>query len=360
MMKRLALSVFFSGVIIAVGALASVCGYHIRAQRLADQSSKANQDQAVSVKIGIVKPSPMDDRLLLTGVAEPWEDILVSAEATGKIERQAVEEGAAVKAGDVIFHIDTSLIQAQMEQVQAQERLAVQELQRAQSMSTKGIATGQAMDKAKADRDVSAANLRLFQIRLEKSVAAAPLEGVIDKLFKKQNEFVDTGTPLFRLVQVHKLKIKVGIPEREIGCFVQGDKAAVTMDALAGKTFDGTIYKIAPTADPRTLTFPTEIEVANPENAARPGMISRVALVRKRYEEAISIPLFSVLPLDNQRFVFVENEGKARMRQIQTGVIQGNMVQVLSGLSAGDRLIVTGQRDLQDGDTVKVLETADQ
>lgn len=359
-MKRFILSVCISAVIIAAGAAVSVVGYQMRAQRLADQSRRADREQAISVKIQVITPCPMDDRLLLTGVAEPWEDVIISAEATGKIERKGAEEGQTVKAGEEIFRIDTSLIKAQMEQVRAQERLAAQELQRAQSMSTKGIATGQAMDKAQADRDVSAANLRLFQIRLEKSVASAPLDGVIDRLYKKENEFVDTGMPLFRLVQVHKLKINVGIPEREIGCFSQGDKATANMDALAGKSFEGRIYKIAPTADPRTLTFSTEIEVQNSEGAAKPGMIARVALVRKRYAEAISVPLFSVLPLDNERFVFVENDGKAHMRQIQTGVIQGNQVQVLSGLSAGDRLIVTGQRDLQDGDAVKVLETADQ
>jgi len=355
-MKRFLVSIVICAAIVAAGYAATRAGSTLRAR---DAAPPDNTPKPSGVKVQVVQPGPLEDRLVLTGVVQPWEDVRVSAEATGVIERQDVVEGQEVSAGQELIRVDTSLVQAQLDQASAQQRLASQELQRAETLSTKGITTGQAMDKAQADKDMAEANLRLFKIRIDKSVVKAPIAGIIDTLFKEENEFIDMGTPLFRLVQLHKVKICFGIPEREICCFKKGDATLVSLDALEGKQFTGVIHKLAPTADTSTLTFPCEVEVDNPERLIKPGMIGRVALLRKQYADAISVPLFAVLSVENQRFVYVEDGGKARMRPIETGVIQGNRVQVVQGLGAGDRLIVSGQRSLQDGDAVSVLETVD-
>lgn len=355
-MKRFFISMIICALIVAAGYAATQVGGALRGQQAPPPDNTA---KPAGIKVHVVQPGPLEDRLVLTGVVQPWEDVRVSAEATGIIEQQDVVEGQEVSAGQELIRVDTSLMQAQLDQALAQQRLASQELQRTETLSSKGITTGQAMDKAQADRDMAEANLRLFKIRIDKSVVKAPFAGIIDTLFKEENEFIDMGTPLFRLVQLHKVKICIGIPEREICCFKKGDAAPVSLDALEGKDFTGVIHKLAPTADASTLTFPCEVEVDNAERLIKPGMIGRVALLRKHYTEAISVPLFAVLSVENQRFVYVESDGKARMRPIETGVIQGNRVQVVQGLTAGERLIVSGQRSLQDGDAVSVLETVD-
>jgi membrane fusion protein (multidrug efflux system) len=85
-------------------------------------------------------------------------------------------------------------------------------------------------------------------------------------------------------------------------------------------------------------------------------MIARSSLVRKSYPDAIAVPIFSILSMENQRYVMLEKDGIAWMRPIEVGVLQGNSVQVVKGLESGDRLIVAGQRDIQDGEPVKVVE----
>ena len=170
---------------------------------------------------------------------------------------------------------------------------------------------------------------------------------------------MDVGAPLARIVQVHKVKVSVGIPERDISFFAEGNTATVTLDALQGRSFAGVIHRIATTAEAATLTFIAEIEVDNPDGAIKPGMVARVALVRKSYPDSIIVPLFSILSLENMRFVFVEENGAAHGRPIQVGVLQDNTIQVTEGLRAGDRLIVSGQRDLKDGDPVNVIEVVE-
>jgi len=258
-----------------------------------------------------------------------------------------------------LARIETTLLRAQLDQAQAHARLAEQELQRLRALSEKGVTTAQNMDKAQAERDVAAANLRLIQTQVDKSVLRAPFEGVIDKLFKDESELVEMGAPLVRLVQTQKVKMKIGIPERDISYFAPGDRQMVRLDALPDREFPGVIYKIGTIADDDTLTFRTEVEVDNAEGVIKPGMIGRVSLVRKQYPDSIVVPMFSILSVENQRFVFVEQDGVAHVRPIEIGVIQETSVQATSGLSAGDRLIVVGQRDLKEGDLVKVMEVVE-
>jgi len=356
-MVRAFTTVAVCAIIIAAGVSVAVLGARFRAAEPSAEAATAGARTAVpSVKVQVLKPESLEDRLVLTGIVAPWQDVMLSSEATGRIERQNVEEGQSVKAGQELVRIDTSLNQARLDQALAQERLARQEYERIQSLSTKGISTPQAVDKSQADLDVATANVRLIQIQLSKSVVTAPFDGVLDKLLKDEGEFVDMGAPLVRLVQTRKVKVNVGIPEREVRFFALGDRTRVTLDALQGTEFEGRLYRVSPTADPATLTFSSEIEVDNADGLIKPGMVSRVSLVRQSFPDALVAPIFAVISLENQRFVFVEENGVARVRPIETGVIQGHGVQVTAGLNAQDRLIVAGQRELSDGEPVSVSE----
>lgn len=357
-MKRVLVSLILCVVVVGVGLVATQAGTYFRKAQ-AKVETPAENVKAKAVNVAVLKAQTVEDRLVLTGVVEPWEDVLLSSEAQGKLEWQGVKEGQRVEAGQELARIETALLRAQLDQAQAHARLAEQELQRLRTLSEKGVATAQNMDKAQAERDVAAANLRLIQTQVDKSVLRAPFGGVIDKLFKDESELVEMGAPLVRLVQTHKVKMKIGIPERDISYFAPGDRQMVRLDALRDREFPGVIYKIGTIADDDTLTFRTEVEVDNAEGVIKPGMIGRVSLVRKRYPDSIVVPMFSILSVENQRFVFVEQDGVAHVRPIEIGVIQETSVQATSGLSAGDRLIVVGQRDLKEGDSVKVMEVVE-
>jgi membrane fusion protein (multidrug efflux system) len=208
-----------------------------------------------------------------------------------------------------------------------------------------------------ANRDVAEANLRTLQIRVKKSITTAPFDGTVAHAFMEKDEFTDVGKPLVRLVQLDRVKVTLGVPEHDILRFKVGDPVKIRLDALQDREFTGTIHELAPAADLSTHTFQTEIAVDNSEGLIKPGMIARAGLVRGTYPDSIVIPIFAAALIEDKRVVFIEKDGKAELRQIETGVIQGSSVQVTKGLAPGDHLIVVGQRDVRPGEPVKVQET---
>ena len=314
----------------------------------------------VNVRVRVIAPAVVEDAILLTGRIEPLEELTVSAEASGEIEWLEVDVGDRVKEGQELARIDTARLQTVYDQAAARKNLAAQELARMRNLEKGGIASPQNLDQASAESDMAAADLSAAKIQLEKSRVYAPMAGIISQRTRRQGEFTDNGSPLLRIVQVDRVKTLVGVPERDINRFALDDEVHLTLDALPDRTFTGRIGKLPPTADLATRTFVAEILLDNPEGLLKPGMTARVRMVREIFPDAVAVPLFAVLTLENQRFVMVEEGGVARVRPVELGVLQGDMVHVKSGLAAGDRLIVTGQRDLRDGRRVTVTgETAE-
>jgi len=350
-MRRTLTSVAVSAAVVLIGVFVMLGA--MRSSQEAPEPAVADA-KLTNVRVQVLAPTVLEDTLSLTGSIVAWEEVMLSAEISGSIESQSVEDGDRVEAGQTLIQIDTESLKARHEQAQAQLKLAEQELGRVGSLSRNGVSSPQELDRVQANRDVAASDLKVSEIALTKSIVQSPIPGIADTTFHEVGEFVDVGAPLVRVVQVDRVKAVVGIPEKELPLFHVGDAVDVIVDALPAQAFTGVVYRIATTAEASTRTFATEIEVANPEVVLRPGMIARVKLVRARYPEAIAIPIYTVISLEDRRIVFVEVDGKAVARPIEVGFYQNNMVHVTGGLQAGDRLIVVGQRDLRDGQAVRV------
>lgn len=342
------------GIMVAVAAVVGVTVWVQSSEAKTETNGAAKRVPQVSVRV--LKSETVEDGLVLTGSVQPWEEVILSAEVRGKIEWKGIEQGDVVTAGQELYRVDTKSLRARLEEAEAQYKLALQELERIERLAKSGAGTAQSLDNAIANRDVADASLRRLQIEVAKSVVKAPFDGVVDTILVDQNEFVDVGTPLARLVQVHKVKIVFGIPERDIVHFQIGDSVRVRMDAIAARTFEGVIHKIATSADMTTHTFRAEVAVENPEGLLKPGMIGRGTFVREIYPDSLMIPLFTAVLLDEQRVAFVENNGIAELRPIEAGLVQGSSVQVTDGLEPGDHLIVKGQYEVRPGEKVDVQE----
>lgn len=353
------ISLFICILIIAAGAAIIYCAFLLVPAK-SDASAQPAESRVTNVHIQVLQPTTVEDVVPLTGRIEPWERVVISAESVGKIEWRGVEENQPVTSGQELFRIDTKAIQTMNDQAVARHKLAIQEVGRVQHLEDKGASSPQTLDRALTERDVAAADLNAVKLRLEKSTVKAPFDGLVEKLFKKAGEFTDMGAPLVILIQVHKVKAAVGVPERDIAHFSVGDSVPVAVHALSGREFQGKIFQIAASADVLTRTFNTEIELDNSEGLLRPGMTVCARLLRGTFPNAIAVPIFSIISMENQRFVVVEENGVARVRPIDVGVLQGSQVQVTKGLQPGEHLIVAGQRDVRDGQKVNVMPGAPQ
>ena len=169
-------------------------------------------------------------------------------------------------------------------------------------------------------------------------------------------EVVSPGAPITVLHRVDRLKAVAGVPENDIVAFRVGGEATIEVDAFPGRTFEGRIHLIGPAAVDPSRTFPTEIAIDNPGGELRPGMIARVALVKRRLEDVVVVERDVLQDRDAGPVAVVADGGVARVRELTLGASEGNRVVVDEGLALGEWLIVTGQRGLIDGQGVDVVE----
>jgi membrane fusion protein (multidrug efflux system) len=343
---------------LAIAAAAAGFAYYTVSSLEPEVSAPAAQP-LTNVEVRVLEPGRVEDGLVLTGRADPWQSITVSAEVAGNITAQAFEQGDPVPQDAEILQIDTIWFRATHRQAEARAQLSRQELDRERSLRESGINSPQALDRMQTEYTVAEADLAASSTRLQKSVVRAPIAGVIDELHTELGEWADTGKPLARIVQLDRIKVVVGVPESDIPRVNVGDEVTVVFDALPSVTRNGTVYRIAATAERPTRSFSTEVEVDNSDGSIRPGMIARVRFVRQVFDEAIAVPIFSVITLENQRFVFVEDAGTAHLRPVEIGVLTGDQLHITQGLKQGDRLIVTGHRDLREGQPVEVTAVID-
>jgi membrane fusion protein (multidrug efflux system) len=167
-------------------------------------------------------------------------------------------------------------------------------------------------------------------------------------------EFIDTGKPITDIVNIDRIKINVRVPELDIRFVRVGQKTPAKIDAFPERDLNGKVDFVAFKADPATKTFLVRTLIDNPLGDIRPGMIGRVAFVRRVITDALVAPLFALVDKGGERLVFVEEDGLAQSRTVSIGVIQGDRVQITSGLKPGDHLIVRGHTEVEDGMKVSV------
>lgn len=355
---RYVLSLILCLAILAIGGGIIFAALNLRPE--SDGVEVAEAPRATNVQVQVLESTAIDDTLELTGRLFAWSDVDVSAETSGIIEWEDVERGQVIAEGDELFRIDTTNYRRDFAQAESRFQLAKDELDRFTKLRERGIASPQDIDRAQNEHAVARADLAAAEVQLKRSVIYAPIGGTIDLLHHDKGEFVDVGNPLLRIVQTDPVSVGIPVPERDLGYFKLGDVVELSIDALPKRRFSGPIFRIATSADVATRTFGVEVYLENKEGLLRPGMTVRAHLVRQQFEDAIAVPVFAVLAMETQRFAVVAEDGFARFRPIQTGRIVGDQVHVISGLAVGDKLIVSGQREIRDGEPVNIVSGTEQ
>jgi membrane fusion protein (multidrug efflux system) len=300
------------------------------------------------------EPASLQDILVLPGETEAWQDVRLSAEKSGSVEWIGPQEGAEVAKGELLAKIDVSSLKAGLDRAEAAYDLTDALYQRRKRLSERKIINLEALDHSKTDRAVAKGNLEQARVEFERGFVRSPIDGRVNRLFADEGEFINRGEPLVDLVNVDKIEVNLNVPELDVRFFRPGQEARIRVDAFPEKGWKGVVAFVAFKADPATRTFPVKVLADNPGQEIRPGMIVRVALVRRVIPDAMMAPLFALVDKGGERLLFVEEEGVARARTVKVGVINGDRIQILEGLEAGDRLIVKGQTEVEEGMKVQV------
>lgn len=335
---------------------------------------------AIAVEVEAVATGEYVRSLTLPGRFAPWKTVRVGVEIPGRVVELGAEEGEEIEADRVLVRLDSTLARASVGQAAAQVAAADVgvkgariQLDRTEKLAESKIADQARLDgakigyeQAKAQRAVAAAAQKAAAAQLDRHTVRAPMAGRVLARRIEKGELASPGMPLFEIVSLQKMKLVVDVPEARITSLEQGRDVMVTVPADDNRALKGKVSRIPAVADSASRTFPVEIEVDNEAGRLRGGMMARARIEVEREEQAVLVRAEAIVDEAGPRadavvsVAYVAKDGKAERRVVQTGELVpgdgGPRIRVLSGLQAGDKLIVVGQRRVVDGDTVRVVQ----
>jgi membrane fusion protein (multidrug efflux system) len=293
-----------------------------------------------------------------TAPIEAHEEAEVVAKVGGEVRQILVEEGDAVKAGQLLARLDGDRLRLEVAQTEANLRKLERDYKRQLELSEKGLVAKGTAENAKFDLDALRAAYDRARLELSYTEIRAPIGGVVSTRYIKLGNTIAQNAPTFRVTDLDPLVAYVHIPEKEFRKLAPQQPAEVVVDALAGERFTGVISRISPTVDPKTGTFRARVEVPDPSRRLKPGMFARVNIVYERREDALQLPRAAVLDADGTQSVFVVANGKAEQRTVRTGLANSGWLEVVEGLDGSEQIVVVGQAGLKSGSAVKVVDAA--
>ena len=315
-------------------------------------SSKATEEQSADT-VRLVEVAPAEMRALnlseeFTAQLEAKVVNNITAQAGGRLKQLLVKVGDRVGAGQAVARMEaTQAAQAQIQLADAKTNFArMDELYKVGGVSkAQWEQAKSAVDQAKLTYGNAAEN----------TVLRSPISGFVTAKNYDNGDMTSPQLPVVVIQQIAPIKAVIGVSEQYYSFLKKGAAATLSVDALGEETFSGVVTNIFPTLDPVTHTVSTEIEVANKDLKLRPGMYARVHLDFGT-KEALTVPDKAIVRQagSGARYVYVFSGGKAVYRAVELGQQQGDLYEVVSGLNAGDQVIISAPSNLKNGLSVKL------
>jgi membrane fusion protein, multidrug efflux system len=338
---------------------------------------------------------PVDRTVVLPGEFIPYLSVPIHAKVAGFVDKVNVDRGSPVKEGELLATMtapelnaqlaeavakvraaEAQRVQAEAQRVEAQARVVAAEstYQRMKAASaTEGAIAGNELVQAQKEVDAERAKVQALEGAVQAAQAAvqaaqavvkasedvqaylrvtAPFAGVITARNVHPGALVGTGessVPMFQLETVNRLRLVVPVPEVDVGGIVHGAKVAFTVPAYPTETFYGTVARVARSLDPKTRSMPVELEVANPQGRLAPGMYPAVKWPVRGRQQVLLVPPTAVVNTSERMFVIRVQDGRAEWVDVKRGPAQGDLVEVMGPLAAGDVLVRRGTDELRAG-----------
>ena len=347
--------------VLTVGALLVLAGCgSAQADSVDDVAAGEEFVRVINVEVALVATETFVEEIRLTSVAMANQDVMLEAEETGRIVHIYVDRGDRVGAGDRIAKIDDRVLQAQVNQASSAAQLAQQTWERRQRLfEEEQVGSEIAYLEAKFGAEQAAATLQGLEERLARTVVRAPFAGILDERHVDVGTMVGPGKTVGRLVDLDLIKVFAGVPERYATDVHVGARAQLVFEAVRAEVYAAPIRYVGASIDPRSRTFPIEIEVPNQDHSIKPQMVGNMAITRQEVAEAIVVPQDALVRVEDGYVVYVAIEQGGHMvaevRDVILGPTRRNLVVVEDGLVAGEQLVVVGQKSVANGDRVNVV-----
>jgi membrane fusion protein (multidrug efflux system) len=267
----------------------------------------------------------------------------------GRVVALLFHEGQLVSRGAPLVRIDDAMLRAQAERADADRDLARQQLERVQRLRDQNAATPADLERAQAAARSATAALAVLQLQIARSMVRAPFAGVVGQRFVSLGDYVTTTSPLLTLQTVDPQRAVIEVPERHAATLKLGQTVEFTVAAEPGRTFAARVDFIDPVVQNANRTIMVKGLARNPGGVLKPGMFVEARLATSTRANAVVIPEDAVQPQRTANIVWVVANGKASRRVVQLGVRSQGIVEVLSGVSPGELVVVGGLERMAEG-----------
>lgn len=326
--------------------------FHNRAKIKAE-----TKDQSINsfpVNVITVTRKQITTHIDLVGNISAYNDVAIVSEAQGKVTKVLANVGDYKTAGSVLLQIDDELTSAALKAAKVNLEKSKKDYERFQELFTEKSATDSQLEGAKLAYQNAKDQFIIAQKQDNDTRVTTPISGIVTSRTADFGSYVYSKTIVAEVVDISKLKININVDEHDVFNLKVGDKVDITTDIYPGVIFPGTIKTISSKGD-AAHTYPVEIDLANSKvNPLKAGMFARVEFSSHTNDNSLVIPRLSLVGSVKQAQVYIVENGIAKLRNIIIGKTFNDYLEVVSGLTESEVVVLNGQNNLQDGDKVSI------
>jgi len=332
------------------------------------KAEKAPAERAINIQIQAAEKKALRPFIETIGTLNPYDEVIVSAEADGILKEVRVDEGTVVSKGvglavidDTDYILEVKRSEAALRQAEATLSNTKLEFQRKGALFKEQLVTQQQFDDvstrlslAEAELDRLKAALSLTKEKLKKTKVNSPLSGVVKWRKVSAGDYVKNGDDLFVIIQNNPLKLNFTVTEKDVGKVKKGQDVIFTVETFPERKFQGKVNIIYPNLEERTRTLQVEALVPNSDGLLKPSLFAHVILYTGTAKDTIVVPITSLLYEGEKVKVFVVEGDRAKEKEVKLGNKYGEMMETVQGLKESEMVVTVGQQNLSEGTKVNV------
>ncbi|MFH1198451.1 MAG: efflux RND transporter periplasmic adaptor subunit [bacterium] len=340
---------YLSGLFIVIAVLFSSCGKPSEGNK---EKKIVNVSDTVAVEVAQAELKDISITKTFSGTLEGEDQANVVAKIPERIVVIKVKVGDHVSAGQTIVELDKSGASSQFFQAQAGFQNTSKDLERMKALLKEGAISQQMLDGIQTQYDVAKANFEAAKSAVD---LTTPISGIVTAVNSNVGDLATPGMPIITVANIRKMKVIFNAGEVDIPYFTVGQKAGIYSELKPSLIINGRISRISKSADIASRTFEIQSTFANTSDTwFKPGMFCKVNVGLKSNKSSLVIPHTSIVNQGDSKTVFVVVDGQVQARNVEVGITDGNVTEILSGVKDGESVVTVGMNDLKNGSKVYV------
>ncbi|WP_080056115.1 efflux RND transporter periplasmic adaptor subunit [Spirosoma aerolatum] len=338
-------------------AIVALIGFRLASNKEkidAQNKPAVNTNVAIPVTVDRVAEGAVSQQLIKTGNLIPYREATITATTAGKVTRVNFDLGTQVRQGQTLVELDNRLKELSLQATQLNIDKLKKDVNRYNTLLAGNATTEIQVNETKYNYENAVNQAEQIQKQIQDANVKAPISGQIVQKAIEPGVYITVGSTLGKVLDVARLKVDVLVNESDVYQLHKGQAVKVTADVFPGKVFSGQISYIAPQGTDEH-NYPVEITISN-ANGLKAGTFVNVDFSQKSNQKALQIPRIALVESIKNPYVYVVENNVVHQRKITVGRDFGDTIEVLSGLSAGDVVVTTGQLNLGEGKPVQITK----